>query len=294
MGSSVLAILYNTRMTDYFATSLNILPRHATECPRVLALRILQIKDPIAKTQATLSLARCAVRSRSWDRRATLLEPDGLPGMPDGLKLVHATSLRPQPLHTDAGRGALLHALAHIELNAVNLALDAVWRFAGMPLIYYQQWLHVAREEAYHYRLLANRMASVGTHYTAHAAHNSLWDMAHKTRGDVLARMALVPRLHEARGLDAAPAVREKLIGCGDNASANVIAVIQRDEVGHVAIGNHWYRYLCSVRALEPVAHYAQLCQDYGAIKLRPPFNEAARLAAGFTQAEIDYLYEGA
>ncbi len=267
--------------------------RQANICPRLQALHILQIQDPQHKTQATLSLARRAKYTSAWSLNAVLLEPKHLPGIPDGLNLVHATSLRPQPLHTPAGRGALLHALAHIELNAVNLALDAVWRFAGMPLEYYQQWLHVAREEAYHYRMLARRMASVNTQYTDHAAHNSLWDMAHKTRGDVLARMALVPRLHEARGLDAAPAVREKLIGCGDNASAAVIAVIQRDEIGHVAIGNHWYRHLCQERQLEPIAHYAQLCQAYGATKLRPPFNEAARLAAGFTQAEIDYLYEG-
>ena len=256
-------------------------------------MRILAMQDPTLKTDATLSLARRAGRSSAWDLAAQLAEPGCLPGMPPALKLVHAKDLRPQPLHTAHGKGALLHALAHIELNAVNLALDAVWRFAGMPLAYYLQWLAVARDEAYHYRMLARRMAHWGTVYTAHPAHNTLWDMAHKTRGDVLARMALVPRLHEARGLDAAPAVREKLIGCGDAPSGAVVAVIQRDEVGHVAVGNHWFRELCSQRGVDPVVHYAALCQQYHAPKLRPPFNEAARLAAGFTQAEIDWLYEG-
>ncbi len=261
-------------------------------CPRLRALHVLQIRDPQQKTAATLALARTAQRSSAWDLNAVLDEPTGLPGMPPALRLVHAKDLRPQPLHTSHGKGALLHALAHIELNAVNLALDAVWRFAGMPLAYYQQWLTVAREEAYHYRMLARRMAHWGTAYTQHAAHNTLWDMAHKTRGDVLARMALVPRLHEARGLDAAPAVREKLIGCGDAPSGEVVVVIQRDEVGHVAVGNHWFRALCSERGLEPITHYAALCKLYDAPKLRPPFNEAARLAAGFTQDEIKWLYQ--
>jgi uncharacterized ferritin-like protein (DUF455 family) len=261
-------------------------------CPRLCALHVLQIQDPQQKTAATLALARIANRSSAWDLQAIVDEPQGLPGMPPALRLVHAKDLRPQPLHTAHGKGALLHALAHIELNAVNLALDAVWRFAGMPLAYYQQWLTVAREEAYHYRMLARRMAHWGTAYTHHAAHNTLWDMAHKTRGDVLARMALVPRLHEARGLDAAPAVRKKLIGCGDAPSGAVVAVIQQDEVGHVAVGNHWFRHLCSERGLDSIAHYALLCQQYDAPKLRPPFNEAARLAAGFTQDEIDWLYQ--
>ena len=262
-------------------------------CPRVLALQALQIDDPQQKTTATLALARTAIRSTAWDLSTAIDEPQGLPGMPPALRLVHAKDLRTQPLHTAHGKGALLHALAHIELNAVNLALDAVWRFASMPQAYYLQWLKVAREEAYHYRMLARRMAHWGTAYTQHAAHNTLWDMAHKTRGDVLARMALVPRLHEARGLDAAPAVREKLIGCGDAPSGAVVAVIQRDEVGHVAVGNQWFRTLCTERGLDPITHYAALCQQYDAPKLRPPFNEAARLAAGFTQDEIDWLYEG-
>jgi uncharacterized ferritin-like protein (DUF455 family) len=260
-------------------------------CPRIQALNILRLQEPAAKTHATLQLARQAIRSHNWDLNAHLIEPPNLPGVPTALMLVHATDIRPQPLHTPQGRGALLHALAHIELNAVNLALDAVWRFNNMPLAYYQNWLMVAGDEAYHYRMLAKRMKSVNTYYTAYPAHNSLWDMADKTKNDVLARMALVPRLYEARGLDAAPAVRQKLIGCGDNDSAAVVAVIQRDEINHVAIGNYWYRHLCTKQGLEPVTHYQQLCQTYGAAKPRPPFNEAARLAAGFTQAEIDYLY---
>jgi uncharacterized ferritin-like protein (DUF455 family) len=266
--------------------------RNPTLCPRTLALHILQIQDPVVKTSATLALARIAARSTAWSLSTVIAEPNDLPGMPAELRLVHAKDLRPQPLHTPHGKGALLHALAHIELNAVNLALDAVWRFADMPLQYYLDWLAVARDEAYHFRMLARRMAHWGTAYTQHEAHNTLWDMAHKTRNDVLARMALVPRLHEARGLDAAPAVREKLIGCGDAPSGGVVAVIQRDEIGHVRVGNDWFRWLCAHRDLDPISHYANLCEQYAAPKLRPPFNEAARLAAGFTQEEIDWLYQ--
>lgn len=256
-------------------------------CPRASALSILQIQDPALKTAATLALARRALRSDAWQLSCALVEPAALPGQPEALRLVHATSLKMQPLHTQQGRAVLLHALAHIELNAVNLALDAVWRFPGMPLAFYQQWLAVARDEAYHYRMLAKRMASVGAHYAQYPAHNSLWDMARKTNASVLARMALVPRLHEARGLDAAPAVKEKLIGCGDACSAAVVAVILRDEVGHVAVGNHWYRFLCAEQELDPMVHYAVLCRQYAAPVLRPPFNLAARRAAGFTDAEL-------
>ncbi len=257
------------------------------QCPRAMALTVLKIQDPALKTAATLALARRAARLNAWQLAHEYAEPQCLPGQPTTLRLVHATSLKMQPLHTPQGRGVLLHALAHIELNAVNLALDAVWRFSNMPLAYYQQWLAVARDEAYHYRMLARRMAVVGVRYADHPAHNSLWDMAHKTRGSVLARMALVPRLHEARGLDAAPAVREKLIGCGDATSAAVVAVILRDEVGHVAVGNHWFHTLCQAQGLEPLSHYASLCATYAAPKLRPPFNLEARRAAGFTDAEL-------
>jgi uncharacterized ferritin-like protein (DUF455 family) len=275
-------------LTD--VTSLSAL-RHShfqpNHCPRAAALAVLQIQNPALKTAATLALARRAVRSNAWQLDREYAEPPHLPGQPTQLRLVHATTLKMQPLHTPQGRGVLLHALAHIELNAVNLALDAVWRFANMPLAYYQQWLAVARDEAYHYRMLARRMAAVSVRYADHPAHTSLWDMAHKTRADVLARMALVPRLHEARGLDAAPAVREKFIGCGDAASAAVVAVILRDEVGHVAVGNHWFHALCQAQGLEPISHYAALCKTYSAPTLRPPFNLEARRAAGFTDAEL-------
>ncbi len=214
-----------------------------------------------------------------------------LPGRPARPELVPPQQVeRRRSLRTDAGRAAMIHALCHIEFNAINLALDAVWRFAQMPAGFYRDWLRVADEEALHFGLLADHLETLGYSYGDFPAHNSLWEMADKTAGDVLARMALVPRTLEARGLDASPPVRAKLAGAGDHAAAAIIDIILRDEVGHVAIGNHWYRWLCAQRGLEPVATYAQLAAQYNAPRLRGPFNLEARRAAGFEDDELAWL----
>ncbi|MGT2491141.1 ferritin-like domain-containing protein [Cupriavidus basilensis] len=154
-----------------------------------------------------------------------------------------------------AGRAALIHALAHIEFNAINLALDAIWRFDAMPVAFYLDRLRVADEEALHFRLLAQHLVTLDARYGDFPAHNSLWEMADKTAGDVLARMALVPRTLEARGLDASPPVRAKLAAAGDHEAATIIDIILRDEVGHVAIGNRWYRWLCALPRPGPRRH---------------------------------------
>jgi len=156
-------------------------------------------------------------------------------------------------MRTPEGRAALLHALAHIEFNAINLALDAVWRFPGQPEAFYLDWLQVAREEALHFELLRDHLRSLGFAYGDFPAHNALWEMAEKTRHDVLARIALVPRTLEARGLDASPAVKRKLLAVGDTKAGEILDVILRDEIGHVAAGNRWYRWLCTRRGLEQV-----------------------------------------
>ena len=191
---------------------------------------------------------------------------------------------------TVEGRAALIHALAHIEFNAINLALDAVWRFDRMPREFYADWLQVAAEEALHFTLLNEHLQSLGYAYGDFGAHNSLWEMAEKTAGDVVARMALVPRTLEARGLDATPAVRAKLAQAGDETAAHILDIILRDEVGHVAIGNRWYRWLCERDHLDPVATYAALSVRYKAPVLRGPFNVDARRAAGFSDEEIAVL----
>jgi uncharacterized ferritin-like protein (DUF455 family) len=184
----------------------------------------------------------------------------------------------------------LLHALAHIEFNAINLALDAVWRFPSMPADFYIDWLKVAAEEAHHFSLLAARLAEFGHGYGDFPAHDGLWDMAQRTRDDVLARMALVPRTLEARGLDASPPIRKRLAQAGDHASAAILDVILRDEIGHVLIGNRWFRFLCDDARLDPHPTYERLAAQYHAPKLRGPFNFEARRDAGFDEAELRAL----
>jgi uncharacterized ferritin-like protein (DUF455 family) len=198
--------------------------------------------------------------------------------------------LKTRAVGTLEGRAGLIHALAHIEANAINLALDVIWRFSGMPERFYLDWLQVAREEALHFQLLHGHLKTLGFDYGDFPAHDGLWEMAEKTRGDLLARLALVPRTLEARGLDASPAIRNKLISVGDRAGADILALILRDEIGHVAIGNHWYRHLCALQGLDHVSTYATLAQRYGAPQLKGPFNMEARRAAGFDEVELVQL----
>jgi uncharacterized ferritin-like protein (DUF455 family) len=215
---------------------------------------------------------------------------DIAPGRPSLPELISPRLLKHRSMRTTEGRAALIHALTHIEFNAINLALDAIWRFDGMPREYYLDWLKVAAEEALHFSLLERHLQTLGYHYGNFPAHNSLWEMAEKTRGDILARMALVPRTLEARGLDASPLMRAKLAQAGDQAAAEILDIILRDEIGHVAIGNRWYNFLCAQRELDPVAIYDALALRYKAPMLRGPFNLEARRAAGFNEAELTAL----
>lgn len=219
--------------------------------------------------------------------------PAPVPGRPDQPLLVHPARVPRRSPAKPEGLAALLHAIAHIEFNAINLALDAAWRFDGMPREFHLDWLRVAAEEAFHFTLLAEHLASLGHAYGDFAAHDNLWQMCEKTAGDVVARMALVPRTLEARGLDATPQIQSKLRQAGTPAalrSVEILDVILRDEVGHVAIGNHWYRWLCAREGLEPVAHYGALVDRYAAPRLMPPFNDGARRQAGFSEDELAWL----
>ena len=191
------------------------------------------------------------------------------------------------------GRAILVHAIAHIEFNAMNLALDAVWRFDGMPRAFYLDWLQVAAEEARHFRLLRTHLQGMGWDYGDFPAHQGLWAMCEKTAHDIVARMALVPRTLEARGLDATPQIQAKLrqVGTPDAlAAVGILDTILREEIGHVAIGNHWYRWLCAREGLEPETHYPVLAQRYEAPRPKPPLNDGARLAAGFSETELRWL----
>jgi len=224
------------------------------------------------------------------DAGAVLPAPAGIPGRPARPELVPPREVKHRSMGTVEGRAALIHALAHIEFNAINLALDAVWRYPGLPEDYYSDWLQVAAEESLHFSLLSAHLQELGYAYGDFPAHNSLWEMAQKTEQDPLARMALVPRTLEARGLDATPAVRAKLAQAGDQAAAEILDIILRDEIGHVAIGNRWYGWLCQERALDPLKAYADLSVTYKAPPLRGPFNLEARRRAGFSERELALL----
>ena len=188
------------------------------------------------------------------------------------------------------GRAALLHAIAHIEFNAINLALDAAWRFSHLGASFVRDWIGVAIEEAYHFNLIAERMAVLDVRYGDLPAHAGLWRLAEDTADDVLVRMALVPRLMEARGLDAMPPIFRAFQGIGDKPTLRALSVIARDEVRHVALGDFWFRHLCAQQALPVAATYQTLIERYQAPWPRPPLNEAARLAAGFDAAELDII----
>ncbi|MEP6504039.1 MAG: ferritin-like domain-containing protein [Betaproteobacteria bacterium] len=216
-----------------------------------------------------------------------IAEPPGVPGRPERPEMVGHTEVKQRSVKAPEGLAALMHALAHIELNAINLAVDLTWRFPGLPDAFYRDWMQVAREEAYHFGLLSDRLAELGYAYGDFPAHNALWSMAEKTKHDLLARIALVPRTLEARGLDASPAIRNKLVSVGDKRGAEILDIILRDEIGHVRVGNHWYGVLCAQRGLDPIATYAALAEAHGAPRLRGPFNLEARRAAGFTEEEL-------
>jgi len=254
------------------------------------ALRVLSLADPATKVAGTRELHRLAGEGLALDCDPALPAPVALPGRPARPLLVAATSLPRRSPFTTQGRAGLLHSVAHIEFNAINLALDAVWRFPGMPEAYYRDWLGVASEEALHFTLLSEHLASLGHAYGDFDAHDGLWAMTERTAGDITARMALVPRTLEARGLDATPPMQARLAQAGDHRAVEILAIILRDEVGHVAVGNHWYRWLCARDGLDPVSHYRNLAARYGAPRPRPPFNIAARLRAGFTGEEIKAL----
>jgi uncharacterized ferritin-like protein (DUF455 family) len=213
-----------------------------------------------------------------------------VPGRPEKPRLVAPRDLERRRLGTREGQASLLHSLTHIEFNAINLALDAVYRYRGQPEDFYRDWIRVADEEATHFLLLRNHLRVLGYDYGDFPAHDGLWEMAHKTAHDVLARMALVPRCLEARGLDVTPGIRDKLINCGDPAAAAILDIILRDEIGHVRIGDRWFRYCCLQRGLEPESSFRALVEEYFIGRLKGPFNLDARRQVGFSEAELHYL----
>jgi uncharacterized ferritin-like protein (DUF455 family) len=249
-----------------------------------------------AGTEEKLRLTRrCA---RDWREGHILMtaaagpEPIAEPGRPARPQLVHPSAVKPRKLATRQGRASFLHALAHIEFNAINLAWDAVYRFRGMPAEFYADWIRVADEEAHHFSLLNQRLEELGQAYGDFPAHDGLWHMARVTAHDILVRMALVPRVLEARGLDVTPAMIVRLQQAGDAESAVVLETILRDEIGHVQAGTRWFQYVCRQRGLDPLETFRSLLAEYAPGRIRAPFNTSARQQAGFGADEMVLLEE--
>jgi uncharacterized ferritin-like protein (DUF455 family) len=257
--------------------------------PWSLAREALAETDPGRKCRLVDELAE-RIESGQWlptDPGPPGLLPCGRPGHP---RLVSPRELPKRRLGSLEGRVALVHAIAHIEFNAINLGLDAALRFSGMPDDYYRDWLRVAHDEARHFRMLRERLVELGSDYGELTAHNGLWDMAEKTAHDTLVRMALVPRVLEARGLDVTPGMIEKLRQVGDDQTVALLEIILEEEEAHVAIGTRWFHHCCQRQGLDPEPTFESLLKRYFADQLRGPFNLPARRRAGFSEPELERL----
>ena len=247
----------------------------------------------LATAEATSKAGAAQAMAERW--RAGGLPPGepvtglGRPGRPDRPALLPPREMpKRRTGKSRQGRIALLHALAHIELNAIDLACDIVARFASpdLPRAFYDDWVRVADEEAKHFLLLSERLAAFDASYGDLPAHDGLWQAAETTAHDLLARLAVVPLVLEARGLDVTPAMIERLDDFGDTESADVLRIIYRDEIGHVAIGKRWFDWLCDQRSLDPRGAWRDLVRRHFRGTIKPPFNDAARAAAGFENAD--------
>ena len=255
---------------------------------RILAGEALRLSEPEDKRDRIATMV-AAVESESWPTAAdgpVDIVPVVEVGRSARITYVAPRDLKRRTWGSPAGRFATLHALAHIEANAVNLALDAVHRFAAMPADYYRDWVRIASEELSHFDLLERRLAASGGAYGDLGCHDGLWDIAVRTADDVVARMALVPLVFEARGLDVTPGLIERFERHGDAESADVLRIVLRDEVGHVAAGARWFRVTCASRALDPVPEFERLVEEHSLL-LVPPFNVDARVAAGFDADDL-------
>ena len=254
------------------------------------ALDCLLIADPAQKCAAVFDL-HTRFNAEAIDvTKMTKVEPVIKPGRPSSPKLVSPRQVPRRNLSTAEGRIALIHAIAHIEFNAINLALDAMYRFQEMPKEYYKDWMQVAFEEAQHFTMLRARLHQLGCEYGDFDAHNGLWEMAIKTNDNVIARMALVPRVLEARGLDVTPSMIKRLQGHGDIATIEILKIIFEQEIGHVAIGSRWFIFACELENVSPEETFQDLLKEYMTGELRGPFELEARRKAGFSDTELQAL----
>jgi uncharacterized ferritin-like protein (DUF455 family) len=254
------------------------------------ALQALRETDPVEKCRLTSALHVGLEVADDLDSLIRISINIRSPGVPDKPELVHPRELSRRGSGTAAGRLALLHAIAHIEFNAINLALDATVRFKNLPAQYYRDWITVAADEARHYTLLTGRLADFNAQYGDYSAHQGLWDMALRTAHDPLDRMAMVPRVLEARGLDVTPAMIKQFELAKDIQTADILRRILEEEVAHVEAGSHWFRYLCEQRGLEPEAAWFERVSFYLGNDIRCPINMEDRRRAGFKKSELEWL----
>jgi uncharacterized ferritin-like protein (DUF455 family) len=251
----------------------------------------LRAASPEEKVALSFSTAEAFARGElAIDDNPSPPESIRMPGRPERPKLVHPRELPRRGFGSDEGRAAFIHSIAHIEFNAIDLAWDAVYRFRGLPHGFYADWAQVAHDEARHFVMLRERLREFGRDYGDFDAHNGLWEMAEKTAHSGLERMALVPRVLEARGLDVTPAMIVKLRALGDDATADILEIILREEIGHVAAGSRWFRWYCEREGVESESTFHRLLAEYGRGVLYGPFNLDARSAAGFSDEELASL----
>lgn len=248
------------------------------------AALILNIADPWKKVEASLALAKdWRYGFLAFERRVPLPDRPARPEYP--LLLAPRAMKRRNAGGNAEKRLALLHALAHIELNAIDLAWDMLARFgeADFPLAFFEDWIKVGEEEAIHFQLITERLEELGIKYGDLPAHDGLWEAALGTSHDIVARLAIVPLIFEARGLDVTPATIDRFREVGDDRSADILMRIYQDEIGHVRIGHHWYQYFTREMA-DPITYWHELKERHFRGTLKPPFNEEARLEAGFSR----------
>jgi uncharacterized ferritin-like protein (DUF455 family) len=253
---------------------------------------LLMSPCPTTKIQGTKSLYHAFLDNPHLTDSDYPVVPEIIAGIPSKVEMVDPKLVKRRSVQSVHGKAALIHAILHIEYNAINIALDALYRFRHMPLDYYHDWLKVAAEEAYHYHLLEQYLAELGYRYGDFPAHGGLWEMVEKTGYDVLVRMALVPRLLEARGLDVTPEIAKRLKAAGDIKAYEILQIIFQDELGHVAVGNRWYHYLCNERGIDPLQTFSALLEKHAPTYLRRPFGIEARKKAGFREDELELIHQ--
>jgi len=256
--------------------------------------RVILLQDATQKCQAMHSLAVASENTDVVDnlKSSSVVINIDMPGYPEALELVMPRELKRRGIQSQEGRNILMHAVAHIEFNAINLALDAAYRFRDQPFEYYRDWIKIADDEARHFNLIRAYLNKHNCEYGDLPAHNGLWDMAVRTQHDILARMALVPRVLEARGLDVTPSMIKRLENVGDTEAVEILNVIYQDEIGHVETGSRWFFHHCELRDLDPRPTFLMMVETHLHGELRGPFNISARLQAGFDEVEMAYLSE--